>query len=484
MSRIFIFLFSCVLYLHVTVNAKSLNITFEIHGLNDTMVVLGHHFSGSLLPDDTAFTNSKGRGHFFIKDPLPQGMYFLYFNGSKFDFLLGEDQIFQIETDTVNLFENLKFKGSQINSENIRLQKELSVLNKKVNKFLEEKKHATDVRKVEIDALIKSLHKEFENKKLEFQENNKNNLLGLYLKASEEIPLPGPTGNENGDITDSSFVYRYYITHFFDNMDFTDPRLLRSPFYQKRVNRYIKKIVPQHPDSLIVYTDYLLQHTKNDPDLYKNMLINLFKYFGTSDIMGMDGVFLHIAENYYIPDAYWSAREYIEELKEKVEKQKDLVIGKVIPDVEFIQIPSSHFISAKNDSSLKSNVFVGNRFKLHQVNADYIVIYFWSPECGFCKKDAPKLHETVEELKSLNTVFISVNLLIGEEGKVEWIDFINKNQLYDWVNAWNPFSNDFRQKLNIDRTNQLFIIDKNKKIIAKGSLKYDQVLGIINAYSK
>lgn len=91
------------------------------------------------------------------------------------------------------------------------------------------------------------------------------------------------------------------------------------------------------------------------------------------------------------------------------------------------------------------------------------------------------MHEIFQtKLKDKNTKVLSVSTLFGEEGKIKWINFVNKYKLYDWINAWNPYSYDFKVKYDISVTPQIFILDKNKTIVAK-KIGPEQTEEIINA---
>ncbi len=94
---------------------------------------------------------------------------------------------------------------------------------------------------------------------------------------------------------------------------------------------YLSRAVPQHPDSLIVAVDYLLSGSKQDVELYRYMLITLFNHYAESKYIGMDGVYFHIAEYYYIPDATWSSPEFLDKLKENLALNKPTLIGQKAP---------------------------------------------------------------------------------------------------------------------------------------------------------
>ena len=84
----------------------------------------------------------------------------------------------------------------------------------------------------------------------------------------------------------------------------------------------------------------------------------------------------------------------------------------------------------------------------------------------------------VDNLKKLNAIVVSVHMMGGHEGKIEWVDFINKKEMYNWINAWNPYSYEYKLKYDVQTTPVLLLLDENKKIIAKkiGAEQVDKIL--------
>ena len=79
-------------------------------------VILAHYLNKSIYPDDTITFNSKGIGIYEGKNNLHQGMYIIYLpSGKYFEFLLGEDQVFSIRTDTSNFVLTAEIEGSDDN---------------------------------------------------------------------------------------------------------------------------------------------------------------------------------------------------------------------------------------------------------------------------------------------------------------------------------------------------------------------------------
>jgi len=62
---------------------------------------------------------------------------------------------------------------------------------------------------------------------------------------------------------------------------------------------------------------------------------------------------------------------------------------------------------------------------------------------------------------------LSVHVINTIEGKELWVDFVNDHEMYDWTNCWSPYSNEFRSLYNLQSYPQLFILDRDKKIVAK-----------------
>ena len=463
--------------------AQGYEIKIKIQGLQDTTVILGHYLNKSMYPDDTTKIDKKGYGVFTGNRPLPGGMYLIYLPNTRyFEMIMGDDQEFSLETDTFDFIKSLSYKGSEENKVFLDFQRYMIALRKEADSIQTRLKNAKDG--VEKDNLIVQSNKINETR-ISYIEKIASDyphlFVAKFIKATLDIRVPDPPKDENGHIIDSTWQYYYYRNHYFDNFNIADPRLLRTPLYEDKLMNYITKIVPQIPDSLIVEIDNLVEKSRSDSNLFRYMLITLFNYFGKSNYMGMDAVQIHIAEKYYITDSWWSDPKFIADLKERVEKTKPLLIGKIAPDIELVEIPAEHFIKAQHDSAMKKFPHIGTHFNLHQIQADFTVLVFWEADCGHCKTAIPELYEVYEKsLKEKGIKVLAVSTLFGEEGKVKWIDFVNANKLYDWMNAWNPYSYEFKVIYDVLTTPQIYILDKNKKIIAK-KIASEQVEDIINA---
>jgi thiol-disulfide isomerase/thioredoxin len=466
--------------------SQGYEIKIKINGLQDTLVILGHYLNKSMYPDDTTRIDKKGYGIFKGKSPLPGGMYIIYLPNTRyFEIIMDNDQVFSLETDTSEFLKTLSFKGSDDNQVFIDFQRFIVILKAKADSI--QHKINTAKNEKEKNNLLEALKKLNESRISYIEKINKDYpglFVSKFLKATLDITVPDPPKDKNGKVIDSTWQYYYYRNHYFDNFDIADPRMLRTPLYEDKIVNYITNVIPQIPDSIIVEIDKLIEKSRSDSNLFRYMLITLFNYYGKSNYMGMDAVQIHIADKYYIPESWWSDTKFINDLKERVEKTKPLLIGKTAPDITLIHVPTDHFMKAAQDSVLKRFPHIGVQFNLHQIQADFLVLVFWEADCGHCKTAIPKLYEEYEKnLKSKGIKVLAVSTLFGEEGKIKWIDFVNDRKLYDWINAWNPYSYDFKIKYDVITTPQIYLLDKNKKIIAK-KIAPEQIGEIINAYSK
>jgi len=144
-----------------------------------------------------------------------------------------------------------------------------------------------------------------------------------------------------------------------------------------------------------------------------------------------------------------------------------LIVGNTAPDIKLVKIPDSHFMVAAQDTAIKRNPYVGDFFNLREIEANYLLLYFWESDCGHCQKSLPELHAIFERLKSKGVQVIAVHMLSGVPGKEKWVDFITTNQIYGWINAWNPYDFSYRDIYDINSSNILYLFDKDKKILAK-----------------
>jgi len=504
------------LFIATSVFAQGYKIDVNIKNLPDKEIILGHHFASQLIPDDTITLNSKGYGAFKGKEVLPGGMYFLFLpNKSFFDFLIDKDQAFTIIADTTDYDNTVYFKGNEENSRFQEYKKFLDIAGKRRKQLFEDRKKFKDNKKktAEIDTELKKIGEESETNYNNFLKEHPNDFFAKFLKATRQPEVPK-------NITDRKNQYYWFRHHYFDNFDVSDPRLLRTPIYESTIDRYLDKVLMQHPDTLIPETDMLIEKSRTNDELFRYMLVHLFNKYASSQIMTSENVYMHIAEKYYIPEATWSDPDFINDLKKKVKNRKKCLIGVTAQNIVYNEVPNDtskidgflkqipklkadgiKIEKSKADSTIKYNLKVEllkefyDKFSvtnsLNNIHSKYTILWFWTPDCSHCKKETPLFHDLYVEKKlekkgvKIITVFLQKDITDWKrfsDVTKEWLEFIVKHKMTDFINVWNPFD-PFRSNYDIHSSPVLYLLDENKKIIAK-RIGYEQAFEIIEAEMK
>ena len=122
----------------------------------------------------------------------------------------------------------------------------------------------------------------------------------------------------------------------------------------------------------------------------------------------------------------------------------------------------------------------GTYVSLYDIDKDFVILYFWEPSCSHCKEATPKLAEYYKKAKNQG---IEVFAVCTTDEKEAWSKFIQDNNL-TWINGWDPDRlTHFDYYYNVQSTPMIYILDKNKKIIAK-KLSVEDIEQYIDNYRK
>jgi thiol-disulfide isomerase/thioredoxin len=461
-------------------HSQGYTIDLEAPDFSGKEVILVEYFASRMVPLDTVLLNDNGNGSFRGDSLLDGGLYLIYFDQDNyFDFLIGDDQEMKIQTSSPDYVNNTRFSGNKNNEIFFQYKQFLSRQKEKMNGLSSSLEAASSVEdSLRIRTQMEQVNQEMKSYSEQIIEDHPDLFVSTFLRAMKDVEVPKEllTGS---DRQVDSVRYYYYKKHYFDHFDITDIRLLHTPLYDPKIKKYVNQVVPQHPDSLIRTVDFLVEASRAHPAIFRYMLITLFNNAAESKLMGMDKVYFHLAERYYIPEATWSDPKYIEDLKENLEKHRYTFINDPAQDFSLIGLPEQHFSLAQMDTAIKRDPYVGYEFNLYGIQAKYTILYFWESDCGHCKKSTPALYEVFEKYKDQGVQVLAVHVINSVEGKEKWIDFVNEYGLYDWINCWSPFSNDFRKLYNLSSFPQMFILDQDKTIVAKkiSPEQADDILG-------
>ncbi|MDA7728851.1 DUF5106 domain-containing protein [Flavobacteriales bacterium] len=455
-------------------NTSGHKITGTITGLQDSTIMLAYYFGGKQYATDTAVVTN-GKFTFEGEKELKGGMYLVVLSESRYFDIIVSEQHFSFTTKTDDLVGAMTFKNSKENPVFYKylnfitdMQKEVTPLRKQLETAEGENKKALQDKASEVDKKVK----EFQSN---FTENNSDKFFTKILKASTEPIIPESPLDSLGN-PDKTFPYRFYKKHFLDNIDFSDERMLRTRVFYSKMDQYLDKLTAKHPDSINLSADVLVEHARANSDIFQYVVSYITSTYERSKIMGMDAVFVHMVENYYITkQCDWIDSTQLVKIADRAQKIAPNLIGRKAS--EFLDFYGRPFMK---DTS-------GVLHTLQEVNSEYTVLVFFGPTCGHCKKEIPKIKHDVDSLTSAG-YDIKTFAVATEFDKKEWKKFINNQKIGDWTNVadinhdeeGNPVaSSDWRDKYDIYSTPVIYLLDKDQKIIAK-RITHTQIVEIIS----
>lgn len=447
-------------------NGYEINVT--IMDLQDSTVFLAYHLGDKQYIKDTAKLDRSGNGIFRGQQTLPQGIYMIVLPGRKyFEILISDNQRFSLSCTFSNYFNTLKFTGSKENSAFVEYQKNWVTMQQTaiaISKRIQNNKQNNDSLKI-----LGSVQKlQEENMKAYLKsvvKANEGNFLGTLVKGLLPIDIPKftiPIGYKNPDSIRWVLNYNYNKDHFFDNIDLNDERLIRTPLLYSRLDSFFTNVLIQSPDTINKEIDKLINKCSSNYKMFQFVSVYLFNHFRESEIMGHDAVMVKIADDIYLSGkADWVTREFKDDLRKQIDLIRPNLIGK----------------KAEN---MVMDSYKGIFVSLYDVEKDFTVLYFWEPNCGHCQEATPKLKAYYDKPKDYSLEVFAVCTTADKE---KWTKYIEDNKL-TWINGWDPKRiSHFDFYYNVQSTPTIYVLDKDKKIIAK-KLAVEEIGPFIDNYRK
>jgi thiol-disulfide isomerase/thioredoxin len=434
--------------------ADGYHIKLKLTDRKDSMVYLAHYY-GKGFPvvyrADSSKLDKHGNAVFDSKEKIVGGIYMILPSdrGSYFEFLLDNGDDIGITATMDHLRGNIKFTNSPVNNDFIEYQNFLSKLadkEKQLKSELAKAKTAEDTAQIRKEA--GTMKDEMEQYRNTYMNRHPTTLLASIFAAMRTVDIPEGTHYTADGKVDSSFAYRYYKNHFWDGFNWSDNRLIHTPLLQTKLDEYFNKIVYQQEDSVIQEADNILQKAKGSEDLFKFTLNWLSTNAQTSKVMGMDKVFVHLVEDYYMKgDATWLSDD---ELSKYIDRAK-----KIAPNV--INNPAADFVA--DDAE-------GKEHRLYDFKAKYTLLVFYSSDCGHCQHELPLLDSVYKaELKDKGVRVIAFNVHNNED---QWRKLLEKDKLDGWLNLWDPkYKSKFWLNYDTQLVPAIYLLDQDKIIRGK-----------------
>ncbi len=444
-----------------TAPQPSFKVTLNAPGYTNGIAYLTYHSGKNLNVEDSAAVSSKGIAVFQAKRKLLPGIYAMVLPGKDklVDFFVDKEQVINVKIDTSDLLNKTIITGSKENIAFQDYEKYMAVKGKAWE--AERTAYSKSITKQDSalhEANYLKLNKELNDYRENIIKNQPQTMLATILSAMKEpsLQIANPKNH-----TDSLSNYYYYKKHYWDGVTFMDDRIIRSPFFLPKFEKYYREILIQQPDSIIKEADYQLLLARSSPEMYKFLLNWLTDEYINPKYMGQDAIFVHLFEKYHSKGlTSWLNEKQMETISRRAYMLMANLLGAKAADLEMI------------DTTDKPS-------SLYNLDADYTIVVFWDPNCGHCKEEVPRLDSIYKASWKAHGVKM-YGVLSGDSKvnlKPAWTKFIEEHKMGEWTNVYQTKEMEtaetaaqkpsYRQLYDVTMTPTIFLLDKEKRIIGK-----------------
>lgn len=435
------------------------SIPVTITPFKNTWIYLGCYFGKFKNLSDSAWLDEKSQGVFKGKEKLPQGIYFAVSPKKYllFEFLMDKKQAFSIKADTAKL-SDVTITGSPDNTMFLNYTRFLAQKTPMLNTMQQQlaaAKSAAD--SMTIKSLMTLANKELDGYRENVMKTNPASMLGGFFFAMKRPEIPAvpvlPSGKK-----DSAYPYRFVKDNWWNGVSFDNESLVRTPFFEPKLEEYYKYYVAPEPDSVISEVNYMLLVARESREMFKYLLGKFTDKYINPEYMGQEKVFLFLFDKYYSKgDTAWLNRKQTKFIFDRAYSLMANQIGQQGADMQML------------DTS-------GKAVSLFGIKAPYTFLIFWDPNCGHCKETVPRVDSIYQaKWKALGVKVVGVN--VDDGANDAWKKFIAEHKLNNWINIYQPglvkedeakkgVAN-FRQLYDVYKTPTLYLLDAQKRIIGK-----------------
>ena len=213
----------------------------------------------------------------------------------------------------------------------------------------------------------------------------------------------------------------------------------------------------------------MLLQARSSPEMFKYLMVHFVQKYISPQYMGQDAVFVHLFEKYINTG---KAEFFTAQYKEFMTKRAYSLMANLIGH------PASDMVMVDT---------AGRPSSIYKLPAEFTVICFWDPTCSHCKEVTPKLDSIFKaKWKDQGVQIYGVKV---DGPKEDWLKFIHEHHLDGWTHVYQLPSQQeaeiaagrpgYKQLYDVYQTPVLYLLDKDKRIIAK-KLTYLQIDEVID----
>ncbi len=424
------------------INAQDINIKGVISGISYDDVYLLQSFARGQKVVDTTQTDISGNFIFYMKPDWTKGMYRVLTNsGISIDFIYS-GKSFSFSAGRYGNSSGISFKNSMenkifhhFNMVKNQNEKKLKLLKPVVQYFpRNDSFYSVAFKKVN------SVQQQTNTLARELITSYPQTIAAHFIKMENPVIINLSLTNDEQNIL--------LKKKYFDHVDFGDTLLLRTGLFTKKIVGYLALFQQQGmtkkeaENAFIAPVDTLLKKASVNEKIYSfilSYLLNGFKQMGFSKLV------LHIAKNNILGKFPGTNSEKFL-LQHELNLIVKLAVGKQAPD-------------------FTTKTLNGKKIHLYDVKADTTLLVFWASWCPHCTESLPKLKKFYNPSNTNHLQIIAISV----DDNKKPVEKAIHDEGYLWPNIaeLNGWESSIPVLYGINATPSYFLLDKNKRIIAK-----------------
>lgn len=439
-------------------NVDGRNITITFTPYKNCWIYLGSYYGKGKTLADSAWLDANSKGVFKSAAKLTGGIYFVVSPqySIQCELLMDDVQHFSIVGDSAQK-EKVQIIGSPDNDlfkSYTALSAKMGMQRYNLETSLASAKNTTDSNKIKNE--IVAIDKERQDYIDKFIKQHPNALLSMLFSVMQRPKAPAIPIIKGKP--DSAYPYRFVKENFWNDVNFSDDRILRTPFFESKVDEYFKYYVSPEPDSIIKEVKYMLLSARVGKEIYPYLLTKFTNKYVNPEYMGQEKVFLYLFNDFYSK----GDTTFLNPASRKMifDRAYSLMANQIGDPAPILNLTDT----------------LGVVKPMYDINAKFTFIVFWDPHCGHCKEEIPKIDSIYQaKWKALGVKIYAV--YIYDDAVQDWKNFIREKKLFAWTHVYQTKeareaeikSNQagFRQLYDARITPTMYLLDDKKRIIAK-----------------
>ncbi|MBS1935077.1 MAG: DUF5106 domain-containing protein, partial [Bacteroidetes bacterium] len=315
------------------------NIKLTLKPFQKSLVYLAYYYGKVKAVADSVVLDEKSTGVFKGKEKLPGGIYFIVSPRKEilFELLIDQQQNFSITADTTDLVNRVTFTGSPDNA----VFQDYTHFAAKDGKQIADLQTSLASAKSKQDSTriidkMKALNKNIQDYRDDIEKKYPTSLLATLFRAMKDPVIP-PADKQPGGKYDSQYAFHYYKSHYWDGISFTDDRLVRTPIFEPKLERYFKDLVTPTADSINKEVDWMLLYSRSNKEMFKFLMVHFVQKYINPEFMGQDAVFVHIFDKFINPgEADFFTEKYRKFINDRAYSLMANLIGQPAANLEMV----------------------------------------------------------------------------------------------------------------------------------------------------